>query len=208
MLTSSNNAAQSMRTSSNANKRSSLLHILFGRKSSRKRPLVSTQPSKRRIISGGDQVKLSSIRLQSLAQPYSSKFHETTEIQEETNRETELPSQGLRYDFKQVKPLLATKLSSKDQSLSNSPINEPKLLVQSAHDIGGLPKARPNNITMRRISFNADQHKYHPQTPTYHSPKSLSTIELYAKKYRPTSSLQNNTGLLWYNVNEQTVCFL
>ena len=77
MLNSFNNAAQSMRTSSNTNKRSSLLRGLFGRYSSKKR--TSKQATKKRIISGGDHVKLSS------------------------TKGIDFLSQGLRYDFQQVK---------------------------------------------------------------------------------------------------------
>lgn len=83
--------------------------------------------------------------------------------------------------------------------------NEQKLHLQSAHNMTDLPKIQTTNPLMNKVSFKADQHKYHPQTPTYHFPKHLSTIELLAKKYPSSNALENNTGLVWYNANEQTV---
>lgn len=119
MFTSFNNAAQSTRTSSNTNKRSSLLRGLFGRYSSKKRTSIAKQPVKtsqlaikKRTISGGDHVKLSS-----------TKIHHDMHIQEDiidnrrnTNHEIQALSQGLRYDFKQVKNTSTTNPSSKDNS--------------------------------------------------------------------------------------------
>lgn len=117
IFTSFNNAAQSTRTSSNGNKRSSLLRGLFGRQSSKKRasivkqPLkVSQQANKKRVISGGDQVKLSSTKINQVKQPYQSKHHYDMNVQGDTivnpkttNNKVQLSFQGLRYDFKQIK---------------------------------------------------------------------------------------------------------
>ncbi len=113
IFTSFNNAAQSTRTSSKGNKRSSLLRGLFGRYTSKKgtpivkQPLKTSQPaSKKRIISGGDQVKLSSTKLNHVEQSYRSKHHtqgDTIDNRKTTNNKIQLSSQGLRYDFKQIK---------------------------------------------------------------------------------------------------------
>jgi hypothetical protein len=128
IFTSFNNAAQSTRTSSNANKRSSLLRGLFGRYSPKKRELVVKQPlkisqqeNKKRIISGGDQVKLSSTKVIRMKQPYQSKHQYDINIQRDTidnqknhNNEGRLSFQGLRYDFKQIKSTSTINPSSKD----------------------------------------------------------------------------------------------
>jgi len=117
IFTSFNNAAQSAKTSSNANKRSSLLRGLFGRYSSKKRSPIVKQPlknfqqeNKKRIITGGDQVKLSSTKVIHKKQPCLSKDHYDINIQGDTidnrtttNSKVQLSSQGLRYDFKQIK---------------------------------------------------------------------------------------------------------
>jgi hypothetical protein len=117
LFTSFNNAAQSTRTSSNANKRTSLLHGLFGRHSSKKRTSIIKQPlknsqqeNKKRIISGGDQVKLSSTKAICMEQSYQSNHHYDSNIQGDTidnrkhsNNETRLSFEGLRYDFQQMK---------------------------------------------------------------------------------------------------------
>ena len=107
---------------------------------------------------------------------------------------------------------LASRLvATQEKSLSYLPDpakTEQRLHIQSAHNVSGLPKTRATNPPTSKVSFTADQHKYHPQTPTYHFPKHLSSVELLAKKYLPSSVLQNSTGLLWYNANEQTVRFL
>ncbi len=115
IFTSFNNAAQSTRTSSNANKRSSLLRGLFGRYSSKKRISLGKQPLKtsqqaikKRIISGGDQVKLSSTKIHPIEQLHIQ--GDTIDNRRNTDHEIQFLSQGLRYDFKQVKP------SSKDNS--------------------------------------------------------------------------------------------
>lgn len=56
-----------------------------------------TQASKKRMINGGDQVKLSSSRFQSDRM----KQHDTLEIQEESiDNDIQLSSQGLRFDFR------------------------------------------------------------------------------------------------------------
>jgi hypothetical protein len=86
--------------------------------------------------------------------------------------------------------------------------NEQKQYIQSAHNVGGLPKMKTNNAQLEKISFNPDQHKYRIQTPNYHSPKRLSAIEILAKKYTVPVNFQNSTGLLWYNANQLTVCLL
>ncbi len=125
IFTSFNNAAQSTRTSSNGNKRSSLLHGLFGRHSSKKRaslvkqPLkISQQTNKKRIISVGDQVKLSSTKVSHVEQPHQSKNHydiniqgDTIDNRKTTNNKVQLSFQGLRYDFKQIKDTSAIKAS-------------------------------------------------------------------------------------------------
>jgi len=117
IFTSFNNAAQSTRTSSKGNKRSSLLRGLFGRHASKKETSIVKQPlktsqqaSKKRIISGGDQVKVSSTKINHVEPSYPSKHHYDMNIQGDTidNRKTtnskiHLSSQGLRYDFKQIK---------------------------------------------------------------------------------------------------------
>jgi hypothetical protein len=119
ILTSFNNAAQTTRMSSNTNKRSSLLRGLFGRYSSRKRtPIIkqslktSQQATKKRIISGGDQVKLSSTRIYHMEQPYQLKHHYDMNMHGDTDHQVQLVSQGIRYDFKQMKSI--NKQSSKD----------------------------------------------------------------------------------------------
>jgi len=84
---------------------------------------------------------------------------------------------------------------------------EEKQNIQSAHHVIGVPKLKSTNSTIEKISFNPNQHKYHPQTPSYHYPKHLSAIEILAKKYSSTTP-RNSTGLFWYSANQQTVCFL
>jgi hypothetical protein len=86
--------------------------------------------------------------------------------------------------------------------------NEQKQNIESAHNVGGLPKIKTINAKLEQISFNPDQHKYRIQTPNYHSPKHLSAIEILAKKYASPVTLQNSTGLLWYNANQPPVCLL
>ncbi len=87
-------------------------------------------------------------------------------------------------------------------------INEQKQYIQSAHSVGGIPRIKTTNTTLEKISFNADQYKYHTQTPNYHYPKRLSAIEILAKQYSPSVTPQNSTGLFWYNAHQQTVCLL
>ena len=54
------------------------------------------------MINGGDQVKLSSSRLQPVIQSDPFKQHDTLRIQEVTmDNEIQLSSQGLRFDFRQ-----------------------------------------------------------------------------------------------------------
>ena len=102
--------------SSNTNKRSSLLRGLFGRPISKKRVPIVKQPlktfqqkNKKRIISGGDQVKLSSTKIIPMEPPYQSKHlydinvqGDTNTNQKSTNNEVQFSFPGLRYDFKQM----------------------------------------------------------------------------------------------------------
>ena len=121
MFTALNNAAQSTRTSSNANKRSSLWRGLFGRHSSKKGTLVAKQSwktaqqaTKRRAISGGDHVKLSSTKIQH-------EMYTQGDNRKNIDHEIRFLSEGLRYDFTQMKntPTInpsETKPSSRDIS--------------------------------------------------------------------------------------------
>ncbi|CAF3136792.1 unnamed protein product [Rotaria sp. Silwood2] len=234
IFTSFNNAAQSTKTLSNTNKRSSLLRGLFGRYSSKQSaPIVKQsvknfqREKKKRSISGGDQVKLSHMKFIHMKQPYQSKrphdINIPTEIvanQENINNKMQFLLQGLRYDFKQIKAT-STINSSEIKQLSKDPyksmsslsdstpirqnVNEQKQPIQSAHSIGGIPKIKTTNSTLEKISFNANQHKYNAQTPTYHYPKRLSAIKILAKQYSLPVGTQNNTGLFWYSANQQTM---
>jgi len=123
MFTSFNNAAQSTKMSSNASKRSSLLRGLFGRHTLKKRVSIVKQPlktsqctNKKRIISGGDHVKLSFTRLSHMEQPYQSKYYynDTIDNRKTTNNTCQLSFQGLRYDFKPIKSTSTTNPSSKN----------------------------------------------------------------------------------------------
>jgi hypothetical protein len=79
---------------SNTNKRSALLRGLFGRPLSKKRATIVKQPqqeTKKRIITGGDQVKLSSTKIIHIEHPGN------------TNNEMQFSFPGLQYDFKQMK---------------------------------------------------------------------------------------------------------
>jgi len=96
-----------------------------------------------------------------------------------------------------------------DKSLSS--LSEPTSMrqhIQSANNIGGISKMKTNNSTLEKVSFNADQYKYHMQTPNYHYPKRLSAIEILTKQYSSPIIPQNNTGLFWYSANQSTVCLL
>jgi hypothetical protein len=186
-LTSFNNAAQPTRTSSNGNKRSLLLRGLFGH-SSKKRVAIVKQPlknsqqtNKKRTISSGDQVKLSSTKPIHTEQPYRRKYHYDTNDNRTTTNNT---FQGLRYDFKQIKslstiivinivyifliyllaiPLPFVNHSSLVQNKSLSSINEPKSMshhvkeqkqrIQSAYTIDGIPKLETSNTTPEKVSF-------------------------------------------------------
>lgn len=245
-MTSFNNAAQSTRTSSNGNKRSLLLRGLFGHSSKKRAAFVkhplknSQQTNKKRTISSGDQVKLSSTKLSHAEQPYRRKYHyDTNDNRTTTNDTCQLPFQGLRYDFKQIKslstiivinivylfliyllaiPLPLVNHSSLVQNKSLSSLNEPKSMshhvkeqkqrIQSAYNIGDIPKLETSNTTPEKISFHADQHKYHTQTPNYYYPRRLSAIEILTKQYLSPITPRNSTGLVWYNAPQQPVCFL
>ncbi len=136
IFTSFNNAAQSTRTSSNANKRSSLLRGLFGRYSSKNKATIVKQSlktfspeNKKRIVSGGDQVKLSSTRVSHLEQPYQFQQHSDMKHRGDTidnrkntpnNNEDQLLLQGLRYDFKQVNGTSTSNPSEIQQSCKDN----------------------------------------------------------------------------------------
>jgi hypothetical protein len=115
-------------------------------------------------------------------------------------------------------PIPFTSHSSLPQDKSLSSLSEPtsmrqhtnehKQHIQSAQNVGGIPKMKTTNTTLEKIAFNADQYKYHVQTPNYHYPQRLSAIELLAKRYLSPITSQNNTGLFWYRANQQTVCLL
>jgi len=87
--------------SPNTNKRSALLRGLFGRPLSKKRATIVKQPqqeTKKRIITGGDQVKLSSTKIIHIEHP-----GDTNTNQKSTNNEMQFSFPGLQYDFKQMK---------------------------------------------------------------------------------------------------------
>ncbi|CAF1240455.1 unnamed protein product [Adineta steineri] len=235
LLTSFNNAAQSTRITSNTNKRSSLLYGLFGRHSSKKRvPIVkqslktSQQENNKRIISGGDQVKLSSTKIIQIEQPYPSKHQYNKINQKNTNNEIKYSFQGLRYDFKQLTSTSSINSSEIKQSFkasTNDPpaiqdkslaslsdaasmrlhTNEEKQNIQNAHTIIDIPKMKPTINTLDKTLFNPHQHKYNVQTPSYHYSKHLSAIEVLAKKYASSITPRNSTGLSWYSANHQTM---
>ncbi|CAF0763113.1 unnamed protein product [Rotaria sordida] len=135
IFTSFNNAAQSTKTLSNTNKRSSLLRGLFRRYSSKQRaPIVKQsiknfqRENKKRSISGGDQVKLSHTKCIHMEQSYQSKHPYNINIQdniianqENTNNKIQLSLQGLHYDFKQIKAI-STINSPEIKQLSKDPL--------------------------------------------------------------------------------------
>ncbi|UJR36829.1 hypothetical protein I4U23_029542 [Adineta vaga] len=170
----SNNAVPSRNVSSNQDKRSSLLHSLFGRSSSKRKTLVVNRPLKtitnehrKRMISGGDQVKLSSTKIIHLEHPYNIDIQKDVNInQKNTNIDVEHSYAGLCYDYKQIKNKVSTnstdlKQASKenlnpilfpshtplvlDESVSSlsdptsirQPINEEKAIVQSVQSTVG-----------------------------------------------------------------------
>jgi hypothetical protein len=98
--------------------------------------------------------------------------------------------------------------SLSDPTSMRQHIKEQKQNIQSAHNVGGIPQMKATNNTLEKISFNANQHKYHAQTPNYHYPKRLSAIEILAKQYSSTVTPRNSTGLFWYSANHQKVCSL
>ncbi|CAF2228788.1 unnamed protein product [Rotaria magnacalcarata] len=249
VITSFNNAAQSTKLTSNTNKRSSLLRSLFKRNSSKQSTYVVKQPiqnvqsrNKRRSISGGDHVKISLAKEIHVEHSFQAKHSSAMNIQgdistnqENNNNQMQLPLQGLRYDFKDIKSISTTINSSevqnpskdsaisvpfisrlsniKEKSLSSLPdstllyqnTNEQKQHIQSAHTVGSIPKIKAAHSSLEKISFNANQHKFYVQTPNYHYPKRLSTIKMLAKQYSLPATARNTTGLFWFNANQQAV---
>ena len=204
-----NNGAQ---TSSTATKRSSLLRGFFGRHPSKKKQKAPTvrQPQKvpqeagnARIISTGDQVRRTVTKTMVVEQADESKQHY------DINQQGDARFEGLRYDFQTIRSVstispLDVKRSSfvPDRSLSSLfyPIsvrpntNERKESSPSA----SIAIVAPKISTAPKASFDGNQHKYHVQAPTYHSPKRLSTVEPLAKQHFSPM----NTGLCWYKASE------
>lgn len=122
MLTSFNNAAQSTQISSNTNKRSSFLRGLFRRQStSKKKPTsVLKQPlkisqctNKKRSITGGDHVKISSTRLNHRKQP-KYYYNDIIDNEKTSHNSCQLSFQGLRYAFKPIKSTSTTNPTSQN----------------------------------------------------------------------------------------------
>ncbi|CAF1062441.1 unnamed protein product [Adineta ricciae] len=227
-FTSSNNASPARKRSADRDKRSSLLHSLFGRSSSKRKMVKSEE--RRRVIIGGDQVKLPATKMIHLEQGFGNKIEKDINTnQQNTNKGGGYSFPGLRYDFNQtrspsstdsanlkqlpkdnlhINPFVTQSSVAKDESISSlsDPIsirqhpNEEKPTIESVQSI---PNIQPLAKTLEKTSFKPYQHKYTTQTPAYHYPKRLSAIEALAKKYSLSSTSRNSTGLFWYSANHQ-----
>ena len=101
-LTSSNNAPPARKRSAERDKRPSLLHSLFGRSSSKCKMVKNEE--RRRVITGGDQVKLSATKMIHLEQGFGNKIEKDINTnQQSTNKDGGYSFSGLRYDFNQMR---------------------------------------------------------------------------------------------------------
>ena len=101
-FTSSNNASPTRKRSTERDKRPSLLHSLFGRSSSKRKTVKSEE--RRRVITGGDQVKLSATKMIHLEQGFGNKIEKDINTnQQSTVREGNYSFPSLRYDFNRMK---------------------------------------------------------------------------------------------------------